>query len=194
MKALDLTHIQDPIIQSLNLLLTHDITSNVSEHRSLLREKLIEHFNPPLSESECKKIKDLSLLPEIKNHSVSLSHSPLASAIAWVKNPYKIGVDVEPQLRVRDPIILRIATAEEIKKCPYPHALFTAKEASWKCLNSYDSIPTISQIETSHWVEFIENWYSFEVSHNGKHFPGKGFFTDLAGLYLSFYIFDSTFV
>ena len=97
-----------------------------------------------LLHAEVTKIKNLHPLVH-----TSISHSDGMGAVIYSKWP--VGVDVEQTSRVLEKIAARVSTKEELATAPSPASLWTAKEACFKALKSFEQPSVISQISIGDW-------------------------------------------
>lgn len=99
-------------------------------HRTLMREELSALFS------------DSTL-------HTSVSHCEGSGIV--VASRFPIGVDVEVSARVEDKVVARISSLEELKAAPNAAALWSAKEACFKALRSYEQPSVISKISVGAW-------------------------------------------
>jgi len=95
-----------------------------------------------------------------------------------------IGLDIEEAGRVSRQIVSRISIPEELEACPSPALLWTAKEATFKCLTQKNLLLNDC---------FISNWEkaSFEKSYffkaeNKSHQKAKGVAFEVASTALAY--------
>lgn len=105
--------------------------SQNSSHRELLH-------------AEVAKIKNIN--PQIYT---SISHSDGIGILAYSKQP--VGVDVELTSRVLEQIAARVSSREDVANAPSPASLWTAKEACFKALKTFDQPSVISRISIGDW-------------------------------------------
>ena len=181
---------QQKIIQSFSVevLIDRSITSQIKDHRRLLRKSLMEELKLRGQTGPTQAILDLESLPVSKGYSISLSHSPGGSAIALARGQAGLGIDIEVKSRLDLKIINRLATQKEIDQSLDPRHLFSAKEAAWKALFSNLPSVTVSQIEISQWSQVGSDWFGFNVLTNGKKVSGEGFLWEDSSIYLALFI------
>lgn len=80
---------------------------------------------------------------------VSISHCEGMGAVAFSEFP--VGADVEVSARVLEKIVARVSSDDEVKSAPSFSALWSAKEACFKALRSFDQPSVLSQISIGHW-------------------------------------------
>lgn len=106
------------------------------------------------------------LKPELKSHcpfaSISISYFKDWGAFLFVfDQKLSIGFDVEEKKRITKKLVSRIASKEEVEQSPFPSLLWTAKEASFKCLSKNPAVSLLSDCFISHWRE-KKGFYFFE--------------------------------
>lgn len=186
--------IKSSLPSSLCLYFLPELTSYTSNHRFLLREKIIPQLLRLEQTVDKKQILDLTQRPTTAQKNISLSHSQTGSGFAIIDKNFLIGFDVESKSRLNTNLIKRISSSLEITKCPDERFLFCAKEATWKALNELYKIPTLSHIETTHWQQLKSQWYQYQAAYNGKLMDGHGYIYEYSGTYLSFFHTSSTFI
>lgn len=121
-----------------------------------------------LTDLDCFSILDAP--PRPKDWSVSISHAKGIGAWVAVKRPAKIGLDIEEVSRVREDIIERVSTTQEILSAPQPAFLWCAKESYFKSLEEHQPI-AVTQLKILRWEKLEENLYSF---HGSNALGGEG--------------------
>lgn len=144
------------------------------EHRTLIHEKL-----------NAIKAADPSL-------QTSVSHTQGLGVIVACVSP--IGVDAELTARVLPAIIARVSSPEELAQAPSAASLWSAKEAAFKALKSYDQPSVVSKISIGEWQNIASRFETFRLT-NASAFnspsDGRGVVTHLPHHTLSFFIFCS---
>lgn len=186
--------IKTDLPDSLHIFFYQDINSTQENHRTTLRQHLIQELQSVTNQLDVDQLLDLNRRPQTDDYSISVSHSPNSSICAFIDSHFSIGIDTEIKTRIKPPVISRIAKESEVKLCPQPEFLFCAKEAAWKALNHSLNISTISQIETTNWLKLESQWQQFNVQIDGNIIDGFGFIHEISGSYISFYYTPSTFV
>ena len=110
--------------------------------RTILRQKLIQEitqhksFKKHESRFYKKALLNLKQRPECPFVSLSVSHCNYLGGFVFVfGKKFSIGFDIENAQRVTKKIISRISSKKEVQQAPHPALLWTAKEASLKCLS-----------------------------------------------------------
>ena len=112
--------------------------------------------------------------PEISGFSLSISHSPVGGVWAAVALPQKIGVDLEKQSRVTEPIVRRVSEDHEIQDSPEPSFLWSAKEAVFKsCWPENQGIP-LSKAVIDSWQSIGQSQFRFTARWKGHPLLGRG--------------------
>ena len=194
MNVFNLDDLKSLIPTSTKLYFSTDLTSQINNHRQIIRAELLSALNDLKADNSNNNVLDLSQMPTTEHTSISISHCRNASGFILASKDYSIGLDLEVADRVSDKLITRISVAGEVTKTPKPHYLLSAKESAWKATNQSHSIPTISHIETMKWTTVTQNWSTYNIAFNGQSLNGIGFLTKQSGLYISFFISPSTFV
>ncbi len=94
---------------------------------------------------ELDKLLNLNWNPKNSTLSVSIAHCPvLAGFVCLLDQKISIGFDIELANRVTDRVVQRVSQLEELKKAPSKDLLWTAKEATCKCIgNNYNKEPIL---------------------------------------------------
>ena len=193
MQLVDLSELKEFIPPSTKVYFSQHLTSKVKDYRQKIRTTLFDTIKSSEHFSSKDDLLDLTKLPSHPLFNISISHCPKASGFALIDKNSLIGLDIEDVQRPNDKLIQRISSAREIKETPFPQRLLSAKESAWKAVHQRHSITTISQIETLSWKQATQNWSSYKISFNGQSLNGNGFISEQSGIYISFYISDSTF-
>ena len=136
------------------------------QHRKELRRTILQKLleaGIKLSDSQQKIFCDINNLPNLPNGFISVSHCPgLQGFIYSIKQSGKqkrIGLDVEVRSRVTMDLVSFLSSKTELDNMPNPACLWTAKEASFKCLYPQDI--RISQIIIGYWESISSDLYRF---------------------------------
>ena len=98
---------------------------------------------------------------------LSISHCHHLGAFLFsFDSSISIGFDMEDQHRITKKLIHRISSKQEINQAPSPSFLWTAKEASLKCLSNNQSPLLLSDCLISHWKK--EKYFSFFNGYSKK--------------------------
>jgi 4'-phosphopantetheinyl transferase EntD len=103
-------------------------------------------------ESSHDDLTDLKQPPRPAKFSVSISHTKGFGAWVACARPYRIGLDIEKQSRIKRQTVERVSTVSELSASPRFEYLWCAKEAYFKAMES-DQPATLSQLEISSWKE-----------------------------------------
>lgn len=106
------------------------------------------------------------------HHSISHCRE---SGLIVVANK-NIGVDIEESARVKEAVIKRMSTEQEILAAPSFACLWAAKEASFKGLMNYKQPMVISRLEIGKWQQIDDQIETFRLTNNNEfHAPaGQG--------------------
>ena len=106
---------------------------------------------------------------------MSIAHCPFMGGFVFSFNTdISLGLDIEIADRVSDKVIHRIATAEEVQQAPSKALLWTAKEASFKCLGVDKTSILPIYCDIYDWIGW-ESAYLFSFSYKGQKGRGGGF-------------------
>lgn len=172
-----------------------EITSRQKDYRSQLRDRLANRLSQ-LNESPLhKSIQDLTQLPNHPGYQMSLSHSPLASGFALIKeDKIRVGFDIESIDRITEPVIRRLSSKSETQQAIDWKHIFPAKEAAWKALNKPFQLPHLTAVNTKAWEAIEPNWYKFQIEISEELVDGLGGLYVNSDTYICFFISSSTFV
>lgn len=179
----------DWLNSDVRVVLYPEIQSTHKNHRNLLRQRAKKDLvNCGIPLDGLYGFEDLSTLPKLKQGSISLSHSPLGSAMIHSSSHRSVGIDVEVKNRIHPKLLARVSLESELNSAPQGFDLFTAKEAAWKALNSFENLPTLSHIETCKWSQFAPEQFQYYVKKPVEGLPGWGIGIELTEVYLSFFM------
>lgn len=103
-----------------------------------------------LSAEQQLRVADLATpLVRVGKRYCSITHATERAGVLVASRP--CGFDLETIARVKEPIVARIASPDEVSEAPAPAALWTAKEAAFKALASFKQPQTVSQIRIGAW-------------------------------------------
>ena len=155
-------------------------------HRQLIREDIVSNFKKQLSYEEQVQILNLDLIPSSRSVNISISHCPDLGG--YVASNEKVGFDIEDPSRLKQEIIQRVATPEEIALTHNSKMLWTMKEAALKALHNINLIITDIQIiqieshsETELWTYRAHSAKALDLKLN------KGYFFEKNNLFFSIY-------
>ena len=132
-------------LRDLNLVLNKEWASPVEYSRLKLRRFIFE--NVLADES----LLDLNDKPARSN--ISISHHKELGGFASSENSSALGFDMELNERARPDLVARVSVSKhEFDAAPNPCALWTAKEAAFKCLSRSTQSPLgVADIEIGKW-------------------------------------------
>ena len=143
------------------------------KERQKLRYKLIESIKRHKDFTKYQKdFKEKPLLkiggkPEGSITSLSISHTENRAVFLFTfENKLSIGFDIENKDRVTKKVIERVSSKEEICQTPGISLLWTAKEASFKCLSDRKNKLLLSDCFILQWKKEKE-FYTFRC-HSKK--------------------------
>ena len=162
--------------------------------RRELRQQLIQKIKNHKDFESHKKDFDWNNLlitgkkPDSPVASISISHCRNLGVFLFTfdKN-LSIGFDMEQKKRITEKIVKRVSSNEEWEKAPTPALLWTAKEASFKCLSSNKTPLLLSDCRIYSWKKDPTQKIYFFHCHlekiEKKAFGSAGFSEDLALAY-----------
>lgn len=157
-------------IKILNFVSDPNFSSHKPNYRLRIRESIANFLSLDLSFAEKKEILDINKIPSLKKGYLSISHSHDYGA--YIISPSRIGLDIEHLDRLSEKVILRISRPTELKHCPNPLFLWSAKESAFKVfLNDEKKITTVSQISITSWSKIDDALFFFEGSFLEKDPP-----------------------
>ena len=127
-------------------------------HRIKIREALLDYLKRNHSDEVNDSVLDLEALPTLHRLFVSISHCSDMGGYVVCSQP--VGFDIENTSRLNPKVVGRVSTSEERSVAPGHEALWVAKEAVYKCDNSFK---TISQISLSGWDLVQDETYRFRI-------------------------------
>ncbi|MDE0118728.1 MAG: hypothetical protein OXM55_01810 [Bdellovibrionales bacterium] len=141
--------------------------------RKYLREQLVQtieqKYKKKLSLEQKKKLLTPGIPPQLPYASISVSHcaflggfvissldfcndSSSVQKSTSIKQQSSIGFDLEELGRAKEKTVLRISKKKELNKAPSPSALWSAKEAAYKSISSFQSDTHIKDISIFDWL------------------------------------------
>ena len=152
--------------------------------RKALRKELVQglkrmshsHWTPSKRvETKWDKLLVPGNRPVHSQAKMSIAHCPMMGGFVFSDNThFSLGLDIEIAHRVNNKIISRIAKEVEIKQAPDKALLWTAKEASFKCLG-IDKAPLMPHYcHIFDWIRF-DSAYIFSFSYKNKKGRGGAF-------------------
>ena len=128
------------------------------EERNNLRQKLIKYIEAQKQVTFSKRhfyrnsLLQLGTKPKCPFASLSISHCPYLGAFVIVfDTKISIGLDMENIQRITKKCLYRIALKEEIVQSPSLALLWTAKEASFKCVSDQSQNLRLRECLISDW-------------------------------------------
>ena len=151
------------------ILLRDEWKSTALDYRDLIRRFLFENF------SADKSILDLSQRPLLPQGSVSVSHSSLCGGFAITTVPgVSLGFDIEENERMREQVVARVSSSEELETAPSLAALWAAKEAAFKSFPKGVQPPVMSSISVNSWKKADDGFYTCEAQINSHSARAQG--------------------
>lgn len=154
--------------------------STEPQHRLLIRNSIRQTLG--LNGSKFDHLSDLQQRPTVAGWSISVSHCPRAGGWLALRDPAKLGFDIELRERIQSRLVNRISTEGELNRCPYPGLLWVAKEAYYKALAPHQP-KTVTELYIDSWCSLGDEEYSF-AGRNGFR-SGQGFVSSAEGLLVS---------
>ena len=126
------------------------------EHRALIRADLARALN-----LDDPAVTDLSQPPRPDLWSISISHTHDLGGWVALPKPATLGFDLERRARVREAVIRRMCTPDEVALVRDPALLWSAKEAMFKAIATAAQPTSLSQITVKRWEARGEGQYLF---------------------------------
>lgn len=146
----------------LEITVTKEWRSSVSEHRSLIRQGFLNRH--AMEVDDRLVFLNLEHIPVLKRNFFSISHSSSEGGYAFSNLP--VGFDLIERSRLNERILARVSTPKEILAAVDPCYLWPAKEAVFKACS--DQLSFISEIHIEAWKELGENFFGFESQFKNK--------------------------
>ena len=106
---------------------------------------------------------------------ISIAHCPFMGGFIFSFNKdFLIGFDIEIAERIHNKLIRRVAKTEEIKQAPDIALLWTAKEASFKCLNLDTCSFALHHCRIFDWIK-LDSAYLFSWTYKNQKGQGGAF-------------------
>ena len=128
-----------------------------------------------LSISHCKNLAGFVL-----NHSKEINPVNIVQKTAQLNSKkLSIGLDIEKTNRVSNQTISRVSLLKERNSSPSPSLLWTAKEATFKCLSQNQKSLLLSNCFISNWEKtHFKKTYLFKAEGKKEQAVGIAFFID----------------
>jgi hypothetical protein len=112
-------------------------------HREQIRQSLMQRFADP-------ELLNLKQIPRLKDRSISISHTRDFGGWLATPRPVQVGWDIEHQSRIREVIVRRTCTEQEIARAPHFSFLWSAKESLYKALEAQQPA-TVQELSIASW-------------------------------------------
>nr|WP_295904205.1 4'-phosphopantetheinyl transferase superfamily protein [uncultured Bdellovibrio sp.] len=135
---------------------------------------------------------ELSALFADEKLKTSVSHCEGVGVVVASRSP--VGVDVEVHTRVEEKTVARVSSHEEVLAAPSPTSLWSAKEAIFKALRSYDQPSVISKISVGAWKNIDSQTETYRLLHpeiHGSPSENRGVVMHFGEHTYSFFVFPS---
>lgn len=128
-------------------------------YRAILRQEIRTRFKATPA------ILDLTAIPKLPSHSLSISHCRAVGGfcVADKSAHPAIGFDVELNERVHLRHLRQVADEAELHRAPTIQALWTAKEAAYKCLQGPLQPKGVKDVRITRWRLLDAKTFGFEV-------------------------------
>jgi hypothetical protein len=114
-----------------------------------------------LSQHTGFNLRDLNAIPTIPKLGLSISHHRNRGGFVVSQDTPYLGFDIEINTRVRPELLNRVAiSSDELEQAPSVPALWTAKEAAFKCLRNLAQPRGLADIEINDWNRIGQNCFS----------------------------------
>lgn len=154
-------------LPDLHLSLDDRFGSSKPAARQLIRLDIESQLRDRLRAPDLGPIRDLEQVP-LKAAGGFLSISHCEELGGWLHGSRPLGFDIEKAERVKDKVVARIASAEEISLAPSAAELWAAKESVFKALAHATQPTVVSQFEIVGWDRGI-----FSVKEPSKFFSNS---------------------
>lgn len=145
------------------IVLRPEWNSFVLDHRDLIRHYIYENF------STDRRVLDLSERPILSSGSISISHSNSFGGFAVTRDENaSIGFDIEDNERIKERVVARISSTEEMESAPLLAALWAAKEAGYKSFPEGIQPSVMSDVTVENWKKIEDGFYECEA-HLAQH-------------------------
>lgn len=151
-------------LPQLQLSLDPRFGSSLPGSRQLLRLDIESRLRDRLTVPDLGPLRDLEQVP-LKAAGGFLSISHCEEIGGWLHGPRPLGFDLEIAARVKEKVVARIASAEEVAAAPSAAELWAAKESVFKALAHATQPTVVSQFEIVGWDRGI-----FRVKEPSKFF------------------------
>ena len=151
-------------------------SKNQYDCRLKVREHLVKTINLyTQDEEEIERLRLPGLRPRSRVGHLALSHCHLMGGfLLGLQKNVGLGFDVEIVQRISWKAVARISENDELISAPHPSFLWTAKEATFKCLPDNENC-TLKDSLISQWSELSNNTYSFRFQKKKQEMiRGKG--------------------
>ncbi len=136
----------------LSFFLHTDFSAEKENYRLNIRKKIVEAFSGQLTEQDRARILDLKQLPLVENEKLffSISHSNAVGGFTAASLAH--GFDIENSSRIKETIVHRVSSEDELKQAPHYSYLWPAKEAVLKSFQNTEVVITDFSIHS--WVSY----------------------------------------
>ncbi|MEK2647098.1 4'-phosphopantetheinyl transferase family protein [Bdellovibrio sp. BCCA] len=165
--------LQKSLVSDLQVFAKPEWGSQNPSHRELIRTELAEVF----SNTDLK---------------TSVSHCEGMGVVVVSRSP--LGVDVEVRAHVEEKIVARVSSNEEVLAAPSPASLWSAKEAIFKALRSYNQPSVVSKISVGAWKNIDSQTETYRLLHpeiHGSPSENRGVVMHFGEHTYSFFVFPS---
>lgn len=127
-----------------------------------------------------------------ENLHTSVSHCEGMGIV--VASTSALGVDVEVKARVEEKTVARVSSSEEVLAAPSPASLWSAKEAIFKALRSYNQPSVVSKISVGAWKNIDSQTETYRLLNpeiHGSPSENRGVVVHFREHVYSFFVFPS---
>ncbi len=159
-------------LKSFELAVGSQWSSTSTFHRERLRQELFDRYEA------ASMLLDLSGIPQLQDRSVSISHCKSTGGYCVTErdSALSVGFDVELNERVKPRHLRQVADASETIDAPSHPALWTAKEAAFKCFHGFQQPRGLKDIRIASWRRLaLEGAFAFTLE---APVPARGVIVD----------------
>ena len=155
-------------LEGFDIVLKKDWASTKDTSRADLRQYIFDNISSEPS------ILDLSHTPVLKDFNLSISHNKEMGGFAIISQSapkssikaFSLGFDIEINSRAKPDLVSRVSVCkQEFDSAPSPCALWTAKEAAFKCLSGELQPAGVADIEIGNWRCVEKGVFLCEIIH-----------------------------
>lgn len=142
----------------------HDLTIRTEPQWGSTTAQGRQHIRQALARTTGHDLSDLATVPVLARAGLSISHHRARGGYALSYDTSYLGFDMELNVRVREDLLQRVVASDgERKRAPSAGALWTAKEAGFKCLKNLSQPRGLADLEIGNWIPLGKDAYGCEI-------------------------------